>query len=42
MEVKVKIEVENVEEAKKVIDELIEKEKEHSPNCTLVLEITLL
>lgn len=41
MIVKVNTTVSNTKELKSLIDELVEKEKEHNGNCTLNLEIII-
>ncbi|MCQ5364756.1 hypothetical protein NOW01_07010 [Anoxybacillus salavatliensis] len=41
MEVKVKLSCLNVEEAKRIVKQLLEIEKEHSPRCTLIVEIEI-
>ncbi|WP_257722293.1 hypothetical protein [Geobacillus sp. JS12] len=41
MEVKVKISCPNVEEAKQIVEQLLEFEKEHSTRCTLFVEVEI-
>lgn len=41
MEVKVKISCPNVEEAKRIVEQLLEIEKEHSARCTLFVEVEI-
>lgn len=41
MELKTTIRVSDIETAKKIIKELIEFEKEHSPYCTLSVEVEI-
>jgi hypothetical protein len=41
MELKIKITSSNVEEVKQIAKQLIEFQKEHSPYCTLSVEIEI-
>lgn len=42
MEVKVKLSCSNVEEAKRIVEKLLEIEKEHSTRCTLFVEVEII